>query len=369
MKRRLIEHALSILLVGAAFFAVNFWYGESRKAERSRVESIVAPYLAMDSVDFNRPMHREMFREAMRSFYPESPDRPDSLLDAIASYQRDQVTKRENKSGGAAGITMSDLTELAGMFVMFVAVFGACLLLTVLGGRTLAIYRYVLLRQGNSAPFARIVAALGGNKDRLPRGRALLKNIGQIAVTSALTAMAFSPAYVVAYAMKGRIDPGSIIILIPLAALTNGVMLQYAARFLEQLVAAGKSGFIETAAAKGLDTDWSWNVPGGVPRTILWRPLTTGTGHVFHHLYLQAWYQHLSALKEHASVLLSAIIITEMAVNIQGHMGYALLQNIYYRRYDLMAAIMFLMFLIVKFVELAADFRAERISRRYSNEN
>ena len=366
MKRRLLEHTLSVLLVGALFFAVYHWFVAGREEIARRTETSISPYLSIDSLDFTRPMHREMFREAVLEFYPSDPGRGDSLLSAIESYQLDQLTKREHKAGASIVMTMDDVRRLLFMFMKFVVLFLATFVLTTLGGRTIAVYRYVLIRQRRDAPFSRLVARLIGFPERFKGGRYVKSLLIAMAGGVAMF-LAFSPAYVVAYAMKGRLEAGSILVLIPLAAMTNGVMMQYAARYLEQLVAAGQSGFVETALAKNLAHDWNWNTPSGLPRGILWKPLSTARGHVFHHIYLQAWYQNLPSLKEHASVLLTALIITEMAVNVQGHLGYLLLQNVLYRRYDMMATIMFLMFLTVKGIEVVTDLRVDRLHRRYAN--
>ena len=58
-----------------------------------------------------------------------------------------------------------------------------------------------------------------------------------------------------------------------------------------------------------------------------------------------------------------------MALNIQGHLGYEMLQNILYRHYDVVASIVLGVFLIVKATELWADVWFHRETQRYENKS
>ena len=57
-----------------------------------------------------------------------------------------------------------------------------------------------------------------------------------------------------------------------------------------------------------------------------------------------------------------------MALNIQGHLCYELLQNILYKRYDVVITIVLGIFWVVKGTEILADAWQHAESRRYSNE-
>jgi hypothetical protein len=172
----------------------------------------------------------------------------------------------------------------------------------------------------------------------------------------------------VAYALKGQIDTGSFLFMVLLAVLTNGVLINYATRFFNLLTAESRKGYVDTARVKNLRAGWGWNSPEGLPLRVLWRPREFASGHIFQQIYLQARFQLVPALKEHASFLITGLIIIEMALNIQGHLGYELLQNILYRRYDVVVTILFGMFLLVKLTELAVDWRVHLGTRRYANE-
>ena len=89
--------------------------------------------------------------------------------------------------------------------------------------------------------------------------------------------------------------------------------------------------------------------------------------HVFQHIYLNARYQFHPTLKEHASFLITGLVIIEMALNIQGHLGYELLQNILYRDYVVVMTIICAIYLVVKGTEIVVDSWTYFETRKYEN--
>jgi hypothetical protein len=362
MKLKILEHGLSVICVGLLFLAALVWYTSGESAARSRRDHALAPFLAIDSVDFSNPYHRELFRETVSAFFPGEP--PDSLLGAIDTYRAERLTGREYKSGVERSMTGGDLARLSLMYLQFIAVYLVTLLLTSLAGKSLAVFMFVGARQGGA--FLRLVRLV--LEHRRAGGRPLVALLLRAAGSAAAAFVLFSPAYVVAYALKARLDTGSVLFLILLAVLTNGALINHATRFFTLLTGESRKGYVDTARVKNLRAAWGWKSPGGLPAGVLWRPQEASEGHIFRQIHLQARLQLLPALKEHASFLITGLIIIEMALNIQGHLGYELLQNILYRRYDVVAAILFGMFLLVKLTELAVDWRVHRELRRYANE-
>jgi hypothetical protein len=365
MTPRIIEHGLGVLLVGALFTGLLLWQGNRQDAAREAREAVVRPYLTLDSVDFSNPYHRELFRETVTAFFPSRPGLGDSLLASIDTYRTEHFTSLAYKSGVAHGMTAEDLWRLTGMYLQFIIVFVCALLLTAVGGRALAIAQFVIRKQGAGSGGLILLRRLIVDGPRRPVrwGTALLLFLGSLAAAFVV----FSPAYVVAYALKGRMETNSQMFLLLLAVLTNGALINYADRYLLLLSSASKEGFVDTAIAKNLSAAWSWNTAGGIPMRALVNPRRATPGHVFRHIALQAEFHHRSALKEHAAFLITGLIIIEMALNIQGHLGYELLQNILYRRYDIVATILFAMFLLVKVTALLIDVRADQEQRRYAN--
>jgi ABC-type dipeptide/oligopeptide/nickel transport system permease component len=126
---------------------------------------------------------------------------------------------------------------------------------------------------------------------------------------------------------------------------------------------------VDTAIVKGLNASYMWNVPDGLPRRAILRPAGASRGHVFHHIYENARYLYIPAVKQQASFLITGLVIIEMALNIQGHLCYELMQNILYRDYEVAAGIVIAIFLVVKATEVMVDIWFIRESRRYENAN
>ncbi|NIS37999.1 hypothetical protein GWN91_02210 [Candidatus Saccharibacteria bacterium] len=57
-----------------------------------------------------------------------------------------------------------------------------------------------------------------------------------------------------------------------------------------------------------------------------------------------------------------------MALNIQGHFTYELLQNILYKQYDVVLTIIFGIFLVVKATEVFTDYWMHREAMKYENQ-
>jgi hypothetical protein len=211
---------------------------------------------------------------------------------------------------------------------------------------------------------------LRGSTAHAGGARAWLQAIALIAkacVKTAGYAVLFAPAYVIAYSIRTSFDTDSYLFMIVLAVLSNGLLINYANKFFTFLVSESRKGYVQTAIVKNLDASYAWGTPDGVSYRAVLRPKSLFPSHVFRHIYLNARYQYLPALKEHASFLVTGLIIIEMALNIQGHLGYELLQSILYRRYEETVSIILGIFLLVKGAELAVDMWFYLQSKRYNN--
>mgnify|MGYP007017505763 CR=1 FL=1 len=156
--------------------------------------------------------------------------------------------------------------------------------------------------------------------------------------------------------------------MVVLGVLSNGLLIGATNRFSAFLTTESRKGYVRTAVVKNLDASYEWgNSPGVSPGAVL-RPMGLFPSHVFRHIFLNARYQSLPTLKEHASFLITGLIIIEMALNIQGHLGYELLRTILYRQYDVSLAIVLGVFLIVKTTEIAVDLWFHHETRMYGND-
>ena len=93
----------------------------------------------------------------------------------------------------------------------------------------------------------------------------------------------------------------------------------------------------------------------------------TFRSHILNHIYMNARFQYLPAVKEQASFLITGLIIAEMALNIQGHLGYEMMQRILDREYDVVLVIAFGIFLLVKITDIVVDWKGARESSKYEN--
>jgi hypothetical protein len=177
----------------------------------------------------------------------------------------------------------------------------------------------------------------------------------------------FSPAYVISYALKTEINTDTIFFLVLLAALSNGLLVTYAHKFYTFLVAESRKGYVDTATVKNLHTGYGLNVPGGISRRAVFRVRKRFAGHVLEHIFRNARSQYLLTLKEQASFLITGLVIIEMALNIHGYLNYELLRQILYKNYDIVMAIMLIIFITVKLTEIAADVLAHREAKKYAN--
>lgn len=369
MKRTIIEHLASIVFVAVAF-ALVFGYLrlEERNAEKERT-SLVGPYLAL-TIDFGNPMHVAMFREALNLYHPENPEANDSLLQAIHEYRLQQFTNAAYKTGGEErGLTWSKASKLLWMYVQFIVVYTVVMLLTYAGAQSVAVYRFIKMKQHGTSYVASFVDYLRAGTSRPGRVPFLtpLLLLGKAVLKGLAYAVLFSPAYVIAYSFKTRIDTDSLLFMVVLGVVSNGLLINYANKFYAFLVAESRKGYVETAMVKNLSNSYAWHGPGGLRYRAILQPAKMFPSHVFRHIYMNARHQYLPALKEHASFLISGLIIIEMALNIQGHLGYELLQNILYRRYEVVIAILLGIFLVVKATEILVDVWTYTEARRYEN--
>ncbi len=374
MRRKLLEHIGSIAFVILIFSLVILFLKDQESSERRARAELVAPYLNLPFVDFGNPRDKSLFRETLDLFRPSSRAANDSLMKAIESYRQAVFTDPGMKAGsGEHGLSWPVLQRLAGMYIQFIIVYAIVLGLTFYAAQTLAMVRFVRMKQGRgsywteflerarewSHPAADGTRRIGAMRVVVPFVKALTKGVAYVVL--------FSPAYVIGYAFRASVEMDSVLFMILLGAVSNGLLINYANKFYTLLVAESRKGYVETALVKNLSGVYTWDSPNGVSTGSLVRIPRRFPGHVLEHIYLNARYQYFPTLKEQASFLITGLIIIEMALNIQGHLCYELLQNILYRRYDVALAIILGIFLLVKVTEILVDLRQHREELRYEN--
>lgn len=177
----------------------------------------------------------------------------------------------------------------------------------------------------------------------------------------------FSPAYVIAYSMKTRFDTDSLPFMIGLGIISNGLLASYTHKFYTFLVAESRKGYVETAVVKNLSTSYSTSSGDGIPLGRIVQFRKSFPGHVFQHIFLNARHQFIPTFKEHASFVITGLVIIEMALNIQGHLSYEMLKNILSKQHDVVLVIVFAIYLLVKATEVVVDLIVEREAHRLEN--
>ncbi len=362
MKSRLIEHTLGILFIsGVLGILVLYVRGNEAALHTDRIRP-VEQYLRIDSLDFGNPLHVALFKETMAMFRPETPAENDSLLHLIVRSRQEEFTRAAYKTGGdEPGLSSTKLLRLSGMYAQFLLVYLIVMFVTYYAAQSIAIFRFVKMKQHRHSYLAELFAG-SGTTTAYRHWPALVAKAFARGIAYVLL---FSPAYVVAYSIRTSINTDSLVFMIVLAIISNGLLMNYANRFFTLLVAESRKGYVETAIVKGLGNSYRWGE--GISLRSLFRPGNHLSTHVFSHVYANARYQFLLTLKEHASFLVTGLVIIEMALNIQGRLGYELLQNVLFKQYDVVAAIVLGIFITIKATEIVVESRFYHLSRKYEN--
>ncbi len=365
----LAEHIASILFVTGAFVGLIAFLQHRQLSREEASTRFIGPYLRFQTLDFGNPLDQALFRETLRYFHPADSVKNEAILQAIEAYRMEQFTTASSKTGAEpAGLTKEVAGRLGGMYAQFIGVYVIVMILTYYGARALAVYRFVRMKQGRSSYLEELAALFSSRRRRAHGGLggSLFLPV-KILLKGVVYAVLFSPAYVIAYSIKSDFDTSSLLFMVVLGAVSNGLLVTLANRMYTFLVSEGRKGYVLTAMVKNLDSSYAWHVRGGIPYRAMIEPGRLLPLHVFRHVYMNARYQYLPTLKEHASFLITGLIIIEMALNIQGHLGYELLQNTLFKRYDIVIAIILGIFLVVKATEIIIDAWCIHERRKYGN--
>jgi hypothetical protein len=373
MKKKLIEHLLSIAFVSLIFIIVIAGFKAGQKEVQNLQDAAILPYLNLSFIDFDNPLHRAFLRETMNIYYPESAAKNDSLLRAIDQYRAAQAANLTKKLNPYEGLSFRKFWQLAGMYFIFILAYLVVMALTYYGVLTLAILRFLKMKQNLTSYLAELWFYL--RKTPFPRGpRSIGKYLlfvvsllGKALIKGILYIILFSPAYVIAYSFRTGFNTDTFFFMVLLGVISNGLLITYAQKFYTFLAAESRKGYVQTAIVKGLNNNYSQKAPDGIRYRNIFRLRKSFPGHVFQHIYLNARFQYLSTIKEQASFLITGLVIIEMALNIHGHLCYEMLQNILYRQFDVVLTIILGIFWVLKATEIAADYWLLVETRKYDN--
>jgi hypothetical protein len=366
LSRVILEHFSAVLVVGAALALVPALMHRNEAASRVAPDPRIERYLSIDSVDLSRPLDRAILRDALGVFRVPGAGNVDSLMRVIENARLARFTDPSLKTGGGREVlSLESARTLVPMYTVFLLVFCTVMVFTYFAARSLAVWKFIAWKQGRTSYLRRYCAAVEarGLAGAFFRADLLLKAV----LKGVASLLLFAPAYVIAYSFRTSLDTESMFFLVPLAVISNGVLVNYANHLYTLLVAESRKGYVQTAIVKGLASSYGWDARDGLRRSALLFPVRGSRGHVFRDIYRNARLQFIPSMKEHAAFVVTGIVIIEMALNIKGHLCYALLQHMLYREYDIAVAIVFAIFFTVKLAEAFVDLWHAVETRRYEN--
>ncbi len=361
VNKKWLEHTLSFMLVSLLLITLIVYFNSTQKKALLSQSMEIDKWLHLDFLDFDNPMHRAILEESLNIFEPFQEEEHRSLLLQIEAYRQQEVLKATSKNNRQKPLSVNKFKELSLMYLNFILVYLITLFLTWYGVQTLGIYRFIRLKQKRQAYLIEMYLYLkkaAGLKNWkqiwpsfLPALVLFLKAVGKGIIYMVL----FSPAYVLAYSFRTKFDTDMLIFMILLGVVSNAMLITYTHKFYTFLVSESRKGYVQTAIVKNMFNSYKLNTTEGIPRKkiIAWKKMFPG--HVFGHIYQNARFQYLATIKEQASFLITGLIIIEMALNIQNHLSYELLQNILYKNFAVVAVIVLGIYYIIKSTKIFID--------------
>jgi hypothetical protein len=304
------------------------------------------PYQAVtDIINFKDSLEVTLFEETLDIFQILKEAKKDSLINSLKHLQETRL-RQMNESDNRFVFSPGNLKKIFIMYLQFIIAYVIIMILSYYGVQTIALYRFIKFKQSKSSCLEHLI------KNRFKPVHvsfglllhAIIKGIGYIIL--------FSPGYVLAYALKTKIDTNNFIFMIILATFTNGLLILYSQKFFTFLIHEDRKGYVQTAIVKNLHYSY---FDRSLYRSLL-RLKKKFMNHILDHIYMNARYQYLSTINEQASFLITGLIIIEMALNIQNHFSYELLQHLLYKNYLVALIMIFAIFLIVKLTEMCTDY-------------
>jgi len=365
-----LEHIISIILVSALLITLIFYFNNKQKASQSKHNNTIEKWTNLSFLDFDNPMHKAILEESLNIFDSLRTEEHAELLKNINRYRQQQVLDALNRQENTP-IHINKLYEILGMYGKFVFVFLVTIIITYYCVQTLAVYRFILFKRKQQPYLVQLANHIKSRKftkvqnlwyDYYPALIMLFKALAKVLFYMIL----FSPAYVLAYSFRTKFDADMLFFMVLLGVVSNAVLITYANKFFTFLISESRKGYVETAKAKNLYNSYSKKGRDGISLKKIFSWKKSFPGHVFDHIYQNARFQYLSTITEQASFLITGLIIIEMALNIQNHLCYELLQNILYANYAIVTLIVFTIFLLVKATEITVDFMLIRQSRHFA---
>ena len=355
MKPKLLEHGAAVVFVTLTLLAALWVVTAATQATERRQNAGMERFGDLSFINFNNSFERELLRDVINIYYPGRTDQNDSLFNAIVKHQQREFADKLQNTHVAEKLSGARFVEILGMYIRFLLIYVFVMALTYYGVQTLAIFRFVYkkhLALGRGASFS-------GKLRRWPV--AFIAGLG--------TFLLFCPAYVIAYSIRTEFNTDTVVFLVLLGVISNGVLITYANKFYTFLIGESRKGYVDIAVVKNMHAGYGFHSTDGISLSSIIRPIKKFKGHVFDHIFRNARYQYLSTMKEQASFLITGLIIIEMALNIHGYLNYEMLRQLLYRNYSIVVVIILFIFYTVKMTDVFADYLMHRENLKYENKN
>ncbi len=371
MLKKAVEHIISVLFFTVVLILIYYAFLKKDETEINK-DKLATELFQKQIVDFGDNFEKTLLSDVLNLYNPDSTEGNKNIIFQIEELQAEKFSNINMKSGGEyKGLNVDSVYKVLGMYFKFLVIYLISLFLIHSFAKTFAIWKFVKVKQGTNSYFDEFVTTLKEYVNNLlPQNiRKRKLNIAiKLFIKGTIKTMAyfiiFSPSYVVAYSVKGSSISDSSLFFIILAVFTNGLLINYSYRFYSILKSESKKGYVNTAIVKGLDNNYKTKMFGY--KNIL-KFHKRFPEHVFNHIYINAIYQNVLNIKELSALLITGIVIIEMALNIQGYLCYEMLQNILYKNYDVVIFIIILIFITVKTTEFFVDLEYYNMTKKYEN--
>jgi hypothetical protein len=365
-------HLLSLIFVGIIFYSIHLLFPPIGEEEKYKNYQLIQEYTSLDFLDLSSPEDRILLREALEIYDPVNSAGHDSLLAEIETYLHDRMLSAAGSKRISSGIGLDKFFDLLKMWINFALIYLFVLLVTYYCVETLAIYRFI--RDHYRKPYNQHISGIIKKLIKAKSLKIWTDNALKLLYVTArnllkgfIILLLFAPAYVIAYSFKTRFDTDSILVMIILGVISNGLLITYMQKYYTFLFAESRKGYVRTAIVKNLDAAMVFNKEKGISLSAIFKINKKFPGHIFDQIYENVKYQYLNTLKEQASFLITGLIIIEMALNIQGHLCYELMQNILYKNLSVILLILFGIFFLVKLTQILIDLIGLKQQKRIGN--
>jgi hypothetical protein len=301
----------------------------------------------LEYFDLNNSFHRALLKDVMNIYYPGQYEKNNEKIEKIFSMLEKGLRDKLQASFVEEQLSWEKFWQILIMYVKFLAVFIIVMALTYYGVQTIAVWRFCHEKQADHS---------GKWSNRF---KSVLSGI--------VSFVLFCPAYVIAYSIRTELNTDTFLFMTLLCVISNGLLMVYSNKFFAFLVGESRKGYVETAIVKNLNCSYSPHTMDGIPYSSIFKLHKKFKGHVFSVIFKNAEYQYFSTIKEQASFLITGMVITEMALNIHGHLSYEMLRQILYKNYDIVIVILLGIFYTVKMTEIFSDYVVYRESKKYDN--